>query len=44
VGYSIFRLPPAMAVVLEIGGEGGLVRASTGICIRIPSDQGGKDH
>jgi hypothetical protein len=38
MGSLFFRLSPAMAVVLEIGGEGGVVGACTGIFIRIPSD------
>jgi hypothetical protein len=43
VGSFFFRLPPAIAVVLVIGGEGGVARVSTGICIGIPSDWGGRD-
>jgi hypothetical protein len=37
VGSFFFHLPPTMVVVLEIGGEGGMARVSTRICIGIPS-------
>jgi hypothetical protein len=33
VGSFFFRLPPAVAVVLVIGGEGGMAGVSTGICM-----------
>jgi hypothetical protein len=36
-------LPPAVVVVLASGGEGGAVGVSTGICIGIPLDWGGRD-
>jgi hypothetical protein len=37
VGSFFFLLPPAVAVVLVSGGEGGVVGVSIGICIGIPS-------
>jgi hypothetical protein len=38
VGSFFFRLPPAVAMVLTIGGEGSVARVSTAIYIGIPSD------
>jgi hypothetical protein len=43
VGFFFFRLPLAIAVVLASGGERGVVRVSTGICIEIPFIWGGRD-
>jgi hypothetical protein len=43
VGSLFFYLPPTIVVVLEIGGEGGMAGVSTGICIGIPYDWGGRD-
>jgi hypothetical protein len=37
MGYFFFHLPPDVTVVLESGGEGGVVGVRTGIYIDIPS-------
>jgi hypothetical protein len=44
VGSFFFRLPPTIVVVLESGCEGGVLRVSTGIYIKIPSVWGGRDR
>jgi hypothetical protein len=38
MGSFFFRLPPAAMMVLVIGGEGGVVGTSIGICTRISSN------
>jgi hypothetical protein len=43
VGSFLLHIPVAIVMVLVIGGEGGVVGVSTGICMEILFDWGGRD-